>query len=65
LFYNTTKENIVAYSLKAKTVEQEKQPLLAIGSEKTFVSRQLLGKKSSRGNGYTFKNRRTVGSGVF
>jgi hypothetical protein len=32
--------NIVAYLLKAKTVEPEKQPLLANGSETIFVSRQ-------------------------
>jgi hypothetical protein len=30
--------------LKARTVEPEKQPLLANGSEITFVSRQRLGK---------------------
>jgi hypothetical protein len=30
----------VAYLLKARTVEQEKQPLLVNGSETTFVSRQ-------------------------
>jgi hypothetical protein len=30
----------VAYLLKARTVEPEKQPLLANGSEATFVSRQ-------------------------
>jgi hypothetical protein len=29
----------VAYLLKARTVEPEKQPLLANGSETTFVSR--------------------------
>jgi hypothetical protein len=32
--------NNVAYLLKARTVEPEKQPLLANGSETTFVSRQ-------------------------
>jgi hypothetical protein len=32
--------HIVAYLLKARTVESEKQPLLANGSEITFVSRQ-------------------------
>jgi hypothetical protein len=37
-------EYTVAYLLRAKTVEPEKQPLLANGSETTFVSRQLLGK---------------------
>jgi hypothetical protein len=34
----------VEYLLKARTVEPEKQPLLANVSEATFVSRQLLGK---------------------
>jgi hypothetical protein len=34
----------VAYLLKVRTVEPEKQPLLANGSETTFVCRQLLGK---------------------
>jgi hypothetical protein len=32
--------NIVAYLLKARTVEPEKQPLLADGSETTFVARK-------------------------
>jgi hypothetical protein len=32
--------SIVAYLLKARTAETEKQPLLANGSEITFVSRQ-------------------------
>jgi hypothetical protein len=32
--------HIVAYFLKARTVEPEKQPLLANGSEITFASRQ-------------------------
>jgi hypothetical protein len=36
--------NIVAYWLKVVTVEPEKQPLLANGSDTTFVSRQRLGK---------------------
>jgi hypothetical protein len=35
--------NILAYLLKARTEESEKQPLLANGSETTFVSRQRLG----------------------
>jgi hypothetical protein len=35
---------IVAYLLKARTVEPEKQALLAKGSQTTFLSRQLLGK---------------------
>jgi hypothetical protein len=34
----------VAYLLKARTVEPEKQPLQANASEATFVSRQRLGK---------------------
>jgi hypothetical protein len=34
----------VEYLLKARTVEPEKQPLLANGSETTFVARQRLGK---------------------
>jgi hypothetical protein len=34
----------VAYFLKARTAEPEKQPLLANGSETIFVSRQRLGK---------------------
>jgi hypothetical protein len=34
----------VAYLLKVRTVELQKQPLLANGSETTFVSRQRLGK---------------------
>jgi hypothetical protein len=34
----------VAYLLKARTVEPEKQPLLANGSEATFISKQRLGK---------------------
>jgi hypothetical protein len=34
----------VAYLFKAKTVEPEKQSLLAKGSETKFVSRQQLGK---------------------
>jgi hypothetical protein len=35
---------IMVYLLKARTVEPEKQPLLANGSETTFVCRQRLGK---------------------
>jgi hypothetical protein len=34
----------VAYLLKARTVESEKQSLLANGSETTFLFRQRLGK---------------------
>jgi hypothetical protein len=34
----------VAYLLKARTVEAEKQSWLANDSETTFISRQLLGK---------------------
>jgi hypothetical protein len=36
--------NIIVYLLKARTVKPEKRPLLANGSEITFVSRQRLGK---------------------
>jgi hypothetical protein len=36
--------DIVAYLLKARTVEPEKEPLLANGSETTSVFRQRLGK---------------------
>jgi hypothetical protein len=34
----------MTYLIKARTVEPEKQPLLANDSEITFVSRQRLGK---------------------
>jgi hypothetical protein len=34
----------VAYLLKSLTTEPEKQPLLANGSERTFLSKQQLGK---------------------
>jgi hypothetical protein len=37
-------KNIVAYLRKARFVEPEKQPLLANGSETTFVSKRRLGK---------------------
>jgi hypothetical protein len=36
----TLKEYIVAYLLEARTVEREKPPLLANGSETAFVTRQ-------------------------
>jgi hypothetical protein len=36
--------NTAAYLLKANTEEPEKQPLLANGTETTFVSGQRLGK---------------------
>jgi hypothetical protein len=36
--------SIVTYLLIARTVDPEKQPLLANGSESTFVSMQRLGK---------------------
>jgi hypothetical protein len=36
--------NIVAYLLKARTAEPEKQPLLVNGSEPTFISGQQLSK---------------------
>jgi hypothetical protein len=39
--------HIVAYLLKARAVEPEKQPLLGNGSETTFVSRRQLGKHIS------------------
>jgi hypothetical protein len=35
-----SKHYILAYLLKARTVEPEKEPLLANGSETKFVSRQ-------------------------
>jgi hypothetical protein len=38
--FETLPYHIVAYLLKARTVEPEKQPLLANGSETKFVSRQ-------------------------
>jgi hypothetical protein len=38
------KQHTVVYLLKAGTVEPEKQPLLANGSETTFISKQRLGK---------------------
>jgi hypothetical protein len=47
--------NIVAYLLKARTVETEKQPLLANDSETTFVSRQR-----TRNNGMTSVGRRQI-----
>jgi hypothetical protein len=37
-------KDIVAYLFKVRTVEPEKQPLLAKGSETTFVSRQRFSK---------------------
>jgi hypothetical protein len=40
---------IVAYLLKARAVEPEKQPLLGSGSETTFVSRHQLDKHVSAG----------------
>jgi hypothetical protein len=39
---NNFRQHIVAQLLKERTVEPEKQPLLANGSETTFVSRQRL-----------------------
>jgi hypothetical protein len=53
----------VAYLLKARTVEPEKQPLLANGSETTFVSRQRLCKQVSAATD-THAKRDTVGNGV-
>jgi hypothetical protein len=40
-------DNIVAYLLKRRTAELEKQPLLANGSEPTFVSGQRVDKHVS------------------
>jgi hypothetical protein len=40
--------DIVVYLLKAKIVEPKKQPLLAKGTETTFVSRQRL--RNRQGN---------------
>jgi hypothetical protein len=37
-------DNNVAYLLKVRIVAPDKQPLLANGSETTFVSKQRLGK---------------------
>jgi hypothetical protein len=37
-------DNNVAYLLKVRTVAPDEQPLLANGSETTFVSKQRLGK---------------------
>jgi hypothetical protein len=52
----------VPYFLIARTVEPEKQPLLANGSETTFVPRKLLGKHVSAARN---KQRVIVGNGVF
>jgi hypothetical protein len=43
-FLRKRNEDIVAYLLRARTVEPEKQPLLANGSETKFVFRQRLRK---------------------
>jgi hypothetical protein len=55
---------IVTYFLKARTVEPEKQLLLANVSETAFVSRQRLRKHVSAATD-THAKRRTVGNGVF
>jgi hypothetical protein len=47
LYIQNTHIHIVVYFPKVATVESEKQPLLANGSETTFVSRQRLGKHAS------------------
>jgi hypothetical protein len=57
-------EYIVAYLLKTRTVEPEKQPLLATGSETTFVSRQRHGKHVPAASD-THTTKRYVGNGVF
>jgi hypothetical protein len=44
LNWRSISEDIVAYLLKARTVEPEKQPLLANGSETTAVSKERFGK---------------------
>jgi hypothetical protein len=41
---NVKSSNTVAYLLKARTMEPQKQPLLANGSETTFVPKQRFGK---------------------
>jgi hypothetical protein len=46
---DTENERNAAYLLKARTVEPERQPLLANGSETTSVSRQL-SRKRQRNN---------------
>jgi hypothetical protein len=55
----------VAYLLKARIVEPEKQPLLTNGSETTFISRQGLGKHVPAATDKTFDISDTVGNGVF
>jgi hypothetical protein len=55
----------VAYLLKARTVEPQKQPLLANGSETIFVSRQRFDKQTTEqcpllGSRFLISNRRTV-----
>jgi hypothetical protein len=44
IYFYLVSTYIVAYLLKTRTVKSEKQPLLANGSETTFVSRQRLDK---------------------
>jgi hypothetical protein len=55
---------IVAYLLKARTVKPEIKPLLANGSETTFVSRQGLDKHVPAANN-TRNNKRIVGRIIF
>jgi hypothetical protein len=54
----------VTYLLKERTAEPEKQPLLANGSETTFVSTRRLGKHLSAAT-HTNAKGGTVGKGVF
>jgi hypothetical protein len=53
----------VAYVLKARTVEQEKQPLLTNGSETIFVSRQRPQTKRFPQQQSAWNNRGTVETG--
>jgi hypothetical protein len=55
----------VAYLFKARTVEPEKQPLLANGSETTFVSRQRSQTNRFPRQVSAPKNIGTVGKGGF
>jgi hypothetical protein len=54
----------VVYLLKAKTVEQEKQPLLESGSETIFVSRQRSQINRFPLQQSAHNSRVTVGNGV-
>jgi hypothetical protein len=59
-----THDNTVAYLLKGRTVEEEKQPLL-VNSSETFVSRQQLSKHIPVAMDTHANNSGTVGNGVF